>query len=352
VLTWNDIELLTVSRRQESWRALRRMRAQPPAMAGRDPQRRRTFQAALEQAEQFLRSAETAGYETKPVQVFYGLSQAGRAIAAASAHVGEAEYRPIGHGMRTLDTRDQTDLWQVAVEISKAGTPQTVAQALGSPIWPPKARLTLAQLWPLIPETAAERPASAELSELVALRYLSQSPPTGPWELATLCGVPWKIYEQHEQPEAVAAWLSHYPTLAGWHGGTSSHEQHTPRLEPHGGEVRTRLLWPAPSRHDGPVPADWVRRATQYRGGWWTLPALAGMTAPVTPLLVWWAVLLALSSLARYEPEAWAGIIDVDGPGSPAVAVEHFLDAALDVIPELVSAALAHVSFCVLDDPA
>ncbi|MEU0332541.1 hypothetical protein [Streptomyces sp. NPDC006193] len=62
------------------------------------------------------------------------------------------------------------------------------------------------------------------------------------------------------------------------------------------------------------------------------------------PLLVWWAILLALSSLARYEPETWANLIDVDQPAFPAVAIEHLMDEALSAIPALTAAALAHVS--------
>ncbi|WP_443073082.1 YaaC family protein [Streptomyces sp. NBC_01451] len=121
-------------RRREALRGLRRMRAVPPGMAGQNAQRLRTFQAALEQAEQFLSSAESAGYETKPVFAFYALSQAGRAIAAASGHLTDDEYRPSGHGMRVLNTRDQTCLWAAEVEVNKAGTPQSVARAMGSPM--------------------------------------------------------------------------------------------------------------------------------------------------------------------------------------------------------------------------
>lgn len=61
-------------------------------------------------------------------------------------------------------------------------------------------------------------------------------------------------------------------------------------------------------------------------------------------MMAWWAALLTLSTFARHEPESWAAMIDVDGLGSPAVAIEHFLDTALDAIPELLGGALVHVS--------
>jgi hypothetical protein len=69
----------------ESWGALRGLRASPPGRAADDLERRETFSAALEQAEQFMRAAAEAGYATKAVQLFYVLSQAGRAICAARA---------------------------------------------------------------------------------------------------------------------------------------------------------------------------------------------------------------------------------------------------------------------------
>ena len=46
-------------------------------------------------------------------------------------------------------------------------------------------------------------------------------------------------------------------------------------------------------------------------------------------------VLLALSSLARYEPDQWAAMVDVDEAASPAVAIENLLAASLDAIPQL-----------------
>ncbi|GAA3902646.1 hypothetical protein GCM10023084_63900 [Streptomyces lacrimifluminis] len=332
-------------RRREALRGLRRMRAAPPGMAGQNAQRLRTFQAALEQAEQFLSSAESAGYETKPVFAFYALSQAGRAIAAASGHLTDDEYRPSGHGMRVLNTRDQADLWAAEVEVNKAGTPQSVARAMGSPMWPAKTKLTLAEIWPLVPETASEHPPSAVPSDFPALRYEAQGT-SGAWEVAYLHGVPMTVFRQREDSSAVAKWLSHYPTLAGWQGGTSTHNRALPAIDWVGGELRMMLLWQRSRTHQSRQvdPAQWVRHAEQYRGGWWVLPAHAGMAQPVQAMVAWWAALLALSTFARYEPESWAAMIDVDNPGSPAVAIEHFLDTALDAIPELVGGALSYVS--------
>jgi hypothetical protein len=49
-------------------------------------------------------------------------------------------------------------------------------------------------------------------------------------------------------------------------------------------------------------------------------------------LLLWWALLLGLSSLARYEPAAWAAAIDLDS-SELAVSLERVLDVASERLP-------------------
>ncbi len=58
-----------------------------------------------------------------------------------------------------------------------------------------------------------------------------------------------------------------------------------------------------------------TRRGPSFVG--YALPALAGGPSP-RPLLLWWALLLGLSSLARYEPAVWTTAIDLDA--SPLAA--------------------------------
>jgi hypothetical protein len=52
------------------------------------------------------------------------------------------------------------------------------------------------------------------------------------------------------------------------------------------------------------------------------------MSTGLHPFLALWAVLLALSSLARYKPASWAKMIDIDH-SAEANAVEHILDESL-----------------------
>ena len=78
-------------------RSLRALRHDPPGYA-KQGARRTMFQSSLNQCEQFLDAASRSGVATKPVQLFYGLSQAGRAIVA-EPRVGNQAWQVSGHGL-------------------------------------------------------------------------------------------------------------------------------------------------------------------------------------------------------------------------------------------------------------
>lgn len=62
---------------------IRASRSGPPGLAASDGARRRTYGAALQQFDELLEAATTAGHASRPLPLFYALSQAGRAIASA-----------------------------------------------------------------------------------------------------------------------------------------------------------------------------------------------------------------------------------------------------------------------------
>lgn len=76
----------------------------------------------------------------------------------------------------------------------------------------------------------------------------------------------------------------------------------------------------------------------QYTGERWLRPALEDGQLPA-PLIVWWALLFALSMLARYEPAAWAAALDYDESGL-AAPLAQLLEAGVDLVPQLVLSAL------------
>jgi hypothetical protein len=59
----------------------------------------------------------------------------------------------------------------------------------------------------------------------------------------------------------------------------------------------------------------------------------SGDTLP--PILLWWCLLQALSSLARYHPAEWTAALNPDR-SRWAVSIEKALRIGLDVVPRLV----------------
>jgi hypothetical protein len=64
-------------------------------------------------------------------------------------------------------------------------------------------------------------------------------------------------------------------------------------------------------------------------------PAIGSMATDLHPFLALWAVQLALSSLARYEPATWSKMIDIDR-SAEANAIERFLEEAKTSVPAAV----------------
>ncbi|WP_203818543.1 YaaC family protein [Paractinoplanes ferrugineus] len=71
------------------------------------------------------------------------------------------------------------------------------------------------------------------------------------------------------------------------------------------------------------------------------LPAVGGHPAPV-PLMLWWALLLGLSSLVRYHPTAWTRAIDLD-TSVLAAPLREVIDIAKVRVPERLLTALTDV---------
>ena len=84
----------------EVWTRLRTTRAAQPGYAASTEARRRTYSAAMEQFEELMRAADQVGSAARPLPLFYALSQAGRAVAAAHA---DEPWQLRGHGLQLKD---------------------------------------------------------------------------------------------------------------------------------------------------------------------------------------------------------------------------------------------------------
>lgn len=327
------------------WRALRELRAQPPGYATSSA-RKSTFKAALEQAQQLFAAAASVGPASRPILLFYGLSQAGRAIAAC-APVRNDQYELHAHGL----TNDNATgpLADVLVQNKGSGAFTQLAPMLGSRSLPQPVRLgdvwaTVAELelWPL---ASVDRP-------LLRVTWERDDPQVGLAHVrASVLGMPQDLIssaDPDERERATSAWLNAYPALDGYtfsdpgvlgaHGGPSSwnEQQHT---------VGCRLAWPL----GGLTAEERRRKITPWRGRSLsqldrTLHAgLAGSDEQLHPFLCWWAVLYTLSMQARYVPHQWTRHVDVN-QSQTAVPLEHLLDVALAAVPELILATIEDVT--------
>lgn len=334
--TWADLETTPPA---VAWRLIRSLRHAPPGRA-QSGDRRKTFDAALEQAEQLFTAAADSGTATRPILIFYGLSQAGRAVAATTK---SSEWRLRGHGITVKGPSDgRRSVSEVALQNSGRGSFTVLCAALGCASLPDVT--PLGELWCLLPESRRfplpgmgdARPLHVNvdragvLPEGVVRARVNPLPDD----------IPHRAPEgqdpsrgqaagRHAERARLSKFLANYPSLEGWRFAT-------PEGNPVGIVADSALLeW------DGSVREETL--TTGYRAGGYAFPRIGGSDAAGDPIMIWWAVLFALSMLARYEPMEWAaGTLVSQSPD--AVAIEHVLTEALVVIPELIHRTIVRVA--------
>jgi hypothetical protein len=155
---------------------------------------------------------------------------------------------------------------------------------------------------------------------------------------AAIYGLPLRFSQPMPDAE-LASYLAAYPSLIGNRGPSPS------ATSAGGGTNATaRVLrrWAMPADD---LSAFATARTWPYRGDdeRYVYPALGGSDTPLYPLLAWWAILFALSMLARYQPASWTKHLDVDS-SADAVPLENALSEALDTCPQLILHAIRAVS--------
>jgi YaaC-like protein len=339
-LRWKD---LYNPRRDLVWRHLRSLRHDPPGYAA-SGERRRVFASALEQAEELFTAGADIPYASRPILLFYGLSQAGRAIAAASTSATGNDWRLIGHGITVRNLGQGAPLAELMAIDAGIGSFTQLAPLLRSGSLPNGA--TTGELWATVPDLPGT-PIAAQGKEYKNVLQLVEVGSGGGPETdgrsgmitAWIAGLPGRFVGTGNQAE-IASYLAAYPTLAGSGppkgSGTATEEA--------GGTARVYRVWwgtPASTGIDSFVTAStWPYRGDEER---YVYPVLGGSNVPLNPLLAWWAILFVLSMLARYEPASWAKFLDVDS-SSDAVRLEAILNEALDTCPQLILHAIRGVS--------
>jgi hypothetical protein len=321
------------------WGLLRSTRADPPPAAKRSADRRRTYVFALEQAEQLFTAATATGPASQPLLLFYGLSQAGRAIAAADTGITDNSWNLSGHGIRAKGM--DRPLHEVQAIADANGSFVRLAELLGTPI-DRGTELTLGELWNTLPDVRAwpiATPPHGRTPLLVTPRWNGD---THPLASALVSGIPREVVAAGDA-DSLHRFMAGYPAAEGFsyvrlgYGPDAAPAFST--VDPDGsGEIN--MNWEVPAGED----QDFLtRRATGYCGAQYFLPGIGTDRVVLHPLMNWWAMLFLLSMLARYTPAQWQKHIAVDS-STVAVPLEQALNSALETVPALVMQAIREVS--------
>lgn len=297
---------------------IRALRSKPPGLATSDTSRHRVFGAALEQFEQLLRAAADSPPATAPLSLFYALSQAGRAIAAAR-HRDPARWDYIGHGIGGPERKYPSPIGDAELTPHKKGLGafRVVSEAVGSP---PRIgdSLPLGELWASLPLVTAGEGLGAGLPEPILPRRQTAKD-KAPW-----------VFEAPDFPGRLAsdALQESYPALADSRIKFVV-GKHTSKR----GWISAGLFIPL-----GGPRLDEVAESHLHDDTIYIRPAVGGGPPP-SILMTWWAVLFALSQLARYEPAVWVDAISPDN-SALTVPIEDGLRAVQRELPQLVYHAL------------
>ena len=131
-------------------RLVRLTRAEPPGYAAGDDARRAIYGAALQQFEELLAAAGAVGPMSRPLPLFYALSQAGRAIVAAFGEKPE-----IGsHGLSEVRSAGVTDVRRFQIRATQGSRSAFAAVAAATSSEAFIGSVELGALWAALSERA------------------------------------------------------------------------------------------------------------------------------------------------------------------------------------------------------
>lgn len=306
--------------------------------------RRKTFAAAMQQFEEQMAAANVVTSATSSLNLYYGLAQAGLAIAAAKA---SEPWTFSSHGLELVDTRP--DLADICVRPKGRGGFQAVASVTGSPVI--ETKVSIGALWASLPDLAEYAP--LRTTSYPTALYVAPGMPSmwggiagGPSEeyyskASATVYFRTKISEENANV-LFARLISDYPTADGWQvdsGGsfTDSAADKNSKL---------RIALPS-STDDGLLRTadvtailDVLAPEYLYTADRYMRPSVEGAAKPPpSPLMTWWLLLYSFSMLARYQPRKWTDLLILDRPGC-ANQIRFALERAISVIPQLLIGAL------------
>lgn len=336
------------------WLQLRERRGSMPdrsSLMRTSVARRKTFAAAMQQFEEQMTAAKVVTSATSPINLYYGLAQAGTAIAAAKA---PERWSVSSHGLTLVDT--DRELADIRVQLSGSGAFQMVADSTGSSGI--VGSVPIGKLWQSLPELCNPVPLPGA-DYLAALHVIPETPPdfdaTGSGMRtrvlffqppgATVL-VPAPLPDLPDREEWCRELMLNYPSAEGWNPD-SSRQWFTDES----GELPLSSIilrvpgspakYPLPNSEAAPL-FDRLAPEYRHRDDRYMRPRLEdGSGQAPSPLMTWWLLLYSFSMLARYQPRKWTDLLNLDKRGC-ATQIQYALESALTVLPHLVLEALDH----------
>jgi hypothetical protein len=163
-----------------------------------------------------FRAAEVVGPQTRPLLVFYGLSQAGRAIAAAAIGLKGEDWNLVAHGIHATGYhKDFADIEIRTDPAGSAGSFVRLSELLQSPVWGNNTVVRLEDVWDILPSnlqyplTLRER-----LTPLYASSQIGDQ--SHPLLTIDVGDIPDRVVDGGSR-EVLEAFLAAYPGTAGHH---------------------------------------------------------------------------------------------------------------------------------------
>lgn len=309
-----------------------------------DSRRKNAFFAAMRQFDEQMAAAKVVTSATRPINLYYGLVQAGYAVCAAKL---EGRWQFDHHGLDYRLPGSMCDsLPGVKVlpneQSKRLGGYQNVSKAVRSEII--QGPVEIGALWSCNPDLGHSYPLGAEPTHKTALLLdpvldlgnpvitLGEEPTTSFFPHANL-SVPGTVPKDYEQ------WLSEL--RKAYFGFSEAHlvrpEGDALSSSEGGGEFQAKLRWTTSHQN---IDDFFNGFATEHRYEQtrYALPRISG-GAPPKPLMLWWLILYTLSNLARYRPREWTSYLALDSSRC-AASLNMAMDEALDALPHLVLNAL------------
>lgn len=311
---------------------IRATRSNPPGRAS-EADRRKTYGAALAQFDELLTAARAVGPAARPLPLFYALSQAGRAIAAA--HLDDP-WRLRGHGLTTKDMSGPV----LDVKVKPVNDPaktsrgtidsfRGVAKSVGGELLPPV--VTVREMWSSLPEVFEFLHGPVEAIPLLLV-------PTVPHEkLHDWTRAQASVVGFSGRPEDLEDHLKeHFPSARGVQVEQATTVPGTASvLTPHGFGVS--VSWPSSKNIGNHIKTlDRIAPGADLQARWMR-PGVGGIE--LYPLMTWWMTMYGLSMLARYEPDVWLESLDYD-VSAEAAGLTRLLEVGCDRVSDLVLDAL------------